>query len=112
MMKQVIIVRNDLKMDRGKMAAQVAHASLDAYRKSDSEERKGWESSGAKKIVLKVGSLKELMDIYKRVKRNLPCSLIKDAGMTQVRPGTVTALGIGPCKEEDIDKVTKDLKLL
>ena len=48
----------------------------------------------------------------KKLKKILPCALIKDAGRTQIEPGTITALGIGPALESDIDKYTKDLKLL
>ncbi len=112
MIKQVIIVRSDLKMDKGKIAAQVAHASLDAYRKADPAVREKWESEGSKKVVLKVGSKEEMITIYNKIKNRFPCSLIKDAGRTQVTPGSVTALGIGPCKEEEIDRVTGGLKLL
>jgi len=113
MYKQVIIVRRDLKLDKGKLAVQVAHASLDAYKKSDPALRREWESSGGKKVVVKVDSLRELIDLHRRAKElGLPCSLIRDAGKTRVPPGTITALGIGPCKEEDLDKVTGKLKIL
>ncbi len=112
MFKQVIIVRKDIKMDKGKMAAQVAHASIEAYKKSDSKERAEWEAEGSKKVILKVDDLKGLMKIHENVRGKFPCSLIRDAGRTQLEPGTVTVLGIGPCEEKEIDKVTKHLKLL
>ena len=58
-MKQVIIMRNDLKMGKGKIAAQACHASIAAYKKADPLKIKLWERDGAKKVVLKVNSLKE-----------------------------------------------------
>jgi len=111
--KQVIVVRKDLKLSRGKMCSQVAHASLDSYRKADGKTRSAWESSGAKKVVVGVGSLKELLDIKERAgELGIPCSLVRDAGRTHVPPGTVTCLGIGPGREGKIDKLTKELKLI
>jgi PTH2 family peptidyl-tRNA hydrolase len=112
MFKQVIIVRKDVGMEKGKLAAQVAHASLGAYKKAGESDRDEWEAEGSKKVVLKVDSLKEIIEIYDKVRKRLPCSLVRDAGKTQVSSGTVTALGIGPCREEDVDKITKHLKLL
>jgi len=113
MFKQVVVVRSDLKMSLGKTAAQIAHASLCSCKKADKEILENWEREGAKKVVLKVGSLEELLEIYKKVKKSgLPCCIIRDAGKTQLKAGTITCLGIGPEKEEKIDKITKHLKLL
>jgi PTH2 family peptidyl-tRNA hydrolase len=113
MYKQVVVVRKDLKLDKGKLAVQVAHASLDSYSKSDHKIRREWEMSGSKKVVLKADSLKNLLELYEMAKEfGLPCSLIRDAGKTSVPPGTVTVLGIGPCREDDLDKVTGKLKML
>lgn len=113
MYKQVIAVRKDLKLDKGKLAVQVAHAALDSYRKADPDSRGTWEKEGSKKVVVKAESLKELLDIQKKARNlGLPCSLIRDAGRTQLKPGTITALGIGPAEEGSIDKVTGKLKIL
>jgi PTH2 family peptidyl-tRNA hydrolase len=113
MYKQVIVVRKDLKMDKGKIAAQVAHASLEAYKKADPRKVIEWEAEGMKKVVVGVKGIKELMEIKDKVKRlKLPFSVIRDSGRTQLKPGTVTVLGIGPAEEEKIDRITKDLKLL
>lgn len=113
MYKQVIVVRKDLKMDKGKIAAQVAHASLEAYKKADTKDVIGWEAEGMKKVVVGVKDIKEFMEIKEMVKgANIPYSVIRDAGRTQIRPGTVTAMGIGPAKEEKINRITKNLKLL
>jgi PTH2 family peptidyl-tRNA hydrolase len=113
MYKQVVVVRRDLKLDKGKLAVQVAHASLDAYRKADPALRDEWENSGGKKVVARVETLKEMLDLYQKARKmGLPCSLIKDAGKTHIQPGTITAIGIGPCEEEELDKVTGGLKIL
>ena len=112
-LKQVIVIRKDIKMGKGKLAVQIAHASLGAYKMATEEMRKSWEESGEKKVVLKVGSERELLEIYKKAKRlKLPCFLVRDAGLTQLSPGTITAIGIGPEREEKIDKITGNLKLL
>ena len=113
MYKQVIAVRKDLKLDKGKLAVQVAHASLESYKKSSPEERREWESGGSKKVVVKVEGLRELLELQRKAKSlKLACSLIMDAGKTHLEPGTVTALGIGPDSEEKIDRVTGGLKIL
>jgi PTH2 family peptidyl-tRNA hydrolase len=111
--KQVIAVRSDLKLSRGKLSVQVAHASIDAYRKADAKVRSAWEASGSKKVVVRAESLKGLMEIYEEARQlKLPCALIRDAGRTEILPGTETAVGIGPCRGRDIDKVTGKLKML
>jgi PTH2 family peptidyl-tRNA hydrolase len=113
MYKQVIVVRSDIKMSLGKTAAQIAHASLSSCKKADKKVLEKWEREGAKKVVLKVNTLKELLEIYEKVKKEkISCFLVRDAGKTQLKPGTVTCLGVGPDKEDKIDKITKHLKLL
>ncbi len=114
--KQVIIIRTDLKMGAGKKCAQACHASLSASDLSRVKDKliwKNWKNSGQKKVVLKIDNMSELGLIYSQLqKRKIPCYLIKDAGLTQLAPGTTTALGIGPALSEDIDKITGELKLL
>ena len=111
--KQVIVVRADLSLGKGKMAAQVAHASLGAYRATGSRPREAWEDSGEKKVVVKAKYLDELMKLHAKAKAlRLPCALIRDAGKTAVEPGTVTALGIGPAEEKALDSLTGKLKLM
>jgi len=112
-LKQVIVVRKDLKISVGKLCAQVAHASIAAFLKAGILKRRKWLKEGMKKVVLQVNTEEELVSLYeKAVKLKLPCELIRDAGLTELEPGTVTALGIGPEDEEKIDKVTGALKLL
>ena len=111
--KQVILVRIDLKLPKGKLAVQVAHASLEAALKSSHSVMDEWRSYGGKKVVLKVADLNELKK-YEALarKEKLVAALIIDAGHTTIPSGTVTCLGIGPDKEEKIDRITGKLKIL
>lgn len=112
-MKQAILVRQDLQLPKGKLAVQVAHASVESAFKSDKKIIQQWRSKGAKKIVLKVKDEAELRDYHQKTKQaGLTTSLITDAGLTTVPPGTVTALGIGPDEDEKIDKLVGHLKLV
>lgn len=112
-MKQAIVIRTDLKMEKGKIASQCAHASVSAFLEADKKKSDAWLKQGMKKIVLKVENEKELLSMCRKAKaEKLPCVIITDAGMTQIEPGTLTALGIGPDVDEKIDKVTNKLKLL
>jgi PTH2 family peptidyl-tRNA hydrolase len=111
--KQCLIVRNDIKMSCGKKCAQAAHASIVAYEHADKNLKKAWYSEGQKKVVLKANderTLHELKVIAERA--GISSSLIQDAGMTEIPPGTITALGLGPAKSEDLDRITGNLSLL
>lgn len=111
--KQVILVRIDLKLPAGKLAAQVAHASVEAVLRSTPGDVKSWRSEGMKKIVLKVNDERELHRYNQQAKDfGLVTALITDAGHTVVEPGTITCLAIGPAKETDIDRVTGELSVL
>lgn len=111
--KQVILVRHDLKLPKGKMAVQCAHASSAALINSHKDDIKKWQIEGMKKVVLKVEDLGELLK-YKQQAEDLGLvtALIEDAGKTVLKPGTVTCLGIGPDNEEKIDKVSGKLKMV
>lgn len=111
--KQAIIVRADLNLSKGKLAAQVAHAAVSAADWAPKKDREKWMEQGQKKVVLKVPTLRDLYELREDARREgLPVALITDAGHTELPPGTVTTLGIGPAEEERIDKVTGDLKLV
>lgn len=113
MLKQVVLVRNDLKLPKGKLASQVAHASVEAVLKSDKEKVKKWRLLGSAKIVLKVDKKEDLYKFNQIAKDSgLVTALITDAGKTTIAPGTETCLGIGPDEEEKIDKITGHLKLI
>ncbi len=112
-LKQVIVVRQDLKLPKGKLAVQVAHGSVEAMLKTEKKILDAWLSQGMKKAVLKVPGEKELMDLFRKAKsEGLKTGLINDAGKTFLSPGTTTVLGIGPDKEEKIDRVTGHLGML
>ena len=112
-LKQVILVRQDLKLPKGKLAAQAAHASVEAVLKSESSIVKSWRREGMEKVVLKVKDEKELLHYFQLAKEaDLVTALITDAGHTVVAPGTKTCVGIGPNEEEKIDNITGKLLLL
>ena len=111
--KQVILVRDDLRLPKGKLAAQCAHASVEAALKSEKDILKAWRMLGAKKIVLKVATKDDLYRYNQLAKdAGLKSALITDAGKTVIAPGTETCVGIGPDEEEKIDKITGSLKML
>ncbi|MBI1970731.1 peptidyl-tRNA hydrolase [Candidatus Woesearchaeota archaeon] len=111
--KQVILVRDDLKLPKGKLAAQVAHASVETVMKADQGVVQKWRAEGMMKIVLKVKDEKELLNLHHQADyHGLTSALITDAGHTVVEPGTITVCGIGPALVSRIDEVTGHLQLL
>lgn len=113
--KQVIAVRRDLGMSPGKLAVQVAHASVSASeeaRKDKGEWLKGWLGEKQKKVVVEVRSEEELEELREKAEAlGIPHGLVKDAGLTELEPGTSTALGVGPAPSQEVDKVTGELSL-
>ena len=111
-MKQAIVARADLGMGEGKLAAQVAHASLQASEDARDRACREWKGNGQKKVVLRADSESELFALAERADIDgLPHTLVRDAGHTQLEPGTTTALAVGPAGESQIDAVTGDLSL-
>lgn len=111
-MKQAIVARTDVGMGTGKLAAQVAHASLSAYEKADERVRRQWRDGGQKKVVLKGSNERELFELAEIADREgLANAVVRDAGHTQLEPGTVTALAVGPGEDDRVDRVTGDLSL-
>lgn len=113
MYKQVIMVRQDLKLPKGKLAVQVAHACVESALNSDHDIVDEWRRMGAKKVVVKVKDLEELEQYYRKAKQaKFTACKISDAGKTVLAPGTVTCACIGPAREEQVDTVTGSLKIL
>lgn len=114
--KQVIIVRRDINMGTGKIAAQVAHAAVMGAEKVKASRRNwfsSWFAAGQAKVVLKVKNIEELMEVRKQAEELfLPVVQVQDSGLTQIPSGTTTCVGIGPAPSELVDKVTLGLKLL
>ena len=114
--KLVIVARKDLDLSKGKLAAQVGHASVECTLKAmkyDPDGFEEWLGGGQMKAVLKVAKEADFYPLKQAAERaGLTTALIKDAGHTEIPAGTVTVLGIGPGDETAIDKVTGHLSLL
>lgn len=131
--KQTIVVRKDLKMRKGKIAAQVAHASMkvffdrmeeteiawedepqDGYAFPVTPEMKQWIDGIFTKIVVGCQTEEEIFDLEKKAKTlNIPCAVIVDAGKTEFNGvPTVTCIALGPCKAEIVEELTKDFSLM
>ena len=131
--KQVLVVRKDLKMRKGKIAAQCAHASLliflekaDTYRDKDNDlsvyrisaptsgALDTWVQNSFAKICVYVTSEEELLSIHNKAKEaGVPSSLVTDQGRTELHGvPTTTVVAVGPGWPEDIDPITGDLPLL
>ena len=126
--KQVIILRKDLNMRKGKMVAQGAHASLAVLcnlminsggavtipKSKVTPPMQEWLDGSFAKICVSVNSEEELLEIYTQAKaKGIPCSLIRDAGRTEFNGvPTYTAVAIGPDTPERIDPITGQLPLL
>ena len=113
MYKQAIIIRQDLKLPKGKMAAQAAHASVRAVLNSDKKMVQEWNDEGMAKIVLKTDNEKLLLKLLQEAKdHGIKTAMITDAGKTVVAPGTKTCIALGPDEEEKIDEITSSLNLI
>jgi peptidyl-tRNA hydrolase, PTH2 family len=127
--KQVIVLRKDLNMRKGKMVAQGAHASMKVFfdlmarhddgsividEDSITDAMREWMDGSFTKVCVSVDSESELLQVFAYAKRaDLPCSLITDAGKTEFGGvATKTAVAVGPGPSEEVDKITGTLKLL
>ncbi len=118
--KMVFLVREDLKLGAGKIAAQVAHAAVGLYEKISTKGKSyyknalnHWKEFGAKKIVLRCKDLNDIKHTHHECKTfKIPSIMISDAGHTQVDPGTITVLGIGPEISDKLNKITGNFKLM
>jgi len=114
--KMVLVVRTDLGMTKGKIAAQASHATLACYKSLQASNPgllKHWERTGQAKIALKADSEDELLVLQAQAQSlNICARSIQDAGRTQIAAGSRTVLGIGPAPVRLINQVTGNLKLL
>ncbi|KAG8459871.1 hypothetical protein KFE25_014434 [Diacronema lutheri] len=112
----VLVVRTDLRMTKGKIAAQCCHGALGAYQlaaQTSPNALARWERSGCAKVALQVGSDAELIAVYRAARlHHLPHYLVVDAGRTQIEPGSKTVCAVGPAAVSAIDAITGALKLL
>ncbi|KOS13174.1 pth2-aminoacyl-trna hydrolase [Malassezia pachydermatis] len=106
----------DLKMDKGKIAAQCGHATLEVYKKakrSQPEYVHRWKQLGQTKIAIKVPDETQLLELQQTAKKlGVPAAVIQDAGRTQVAPGSRTVVGLGPAPVSVMDQLTRSFKLL
>ena len=113
--KQVIVLRTDLEMSKGKIAAQAGHAAVSAAEKARKKRPdwwSGWLEEGQCKIAVRVDSEEELLELERKAEELwLPSALITDRGLTELPPGTKTCLGIGPAPSDQVDKVTGNISL-
>ncbi|MCS5583087.1 MAG: peptidyl-tRNA hydrolase Pth2 [Pseudomonadales bacterium] len=111
-----IITRADLKLSKGKLAAQAAHAAVDAALTSSKVATKqlaDWRNNGARKIVVVARNLEHLKRIYGEARVDgLVAEMITDAGHTEIPAGTVTVVAIGPAERDEVDAIIGSLPLL
>ena len=114
--KLVIVLRTDIKMSKGKIAAQAGHAAVSASeyaRKNRPEWWNPWIMEGQCKIAVKVKSEQEICELERKARNaGLPAVLIVDRGLTEIPPNTITCLGIGPAPANKVDAITGKLSLL
>jgi len=111
--KQIIVVNESLKLPRGKLAAQVAHAAVAAFLEASDEAKRRWLAEGMPKVVLKSESAEKLEQLKEAAqRRGIPAYLVHDAGRTVVPAGTITCLGLGPASDNELDELTGELKLV
>jgi PTH2 family peptidyl-tRNA hydrolase len=113
-MKLAIVVRKDLGMSCGKIAGQVGHASVLAYHNGNASDIEKWLINGEqKKIILKTENGESLSEIASKAEaNNLQVNYVRDFGLTQIAPNTLTCIAIGPDEDDKIDSIIKELKLL
>ena len=112
----VLVTRSDLKLSRGKLAAQCGHAVAECVLKAKREQprmRKRYMRDGARKIVCETSDLESLRRLFGDARVcGLVSYMVTDAGHTEIPAGTVTVLGIGPGPRSEIDPLTSSLSLV
>lgn len=104
-----LVVRSDLKMGKGKTAAQCCHASLGLWTETPAQ---GWADSDYPHLLYKATSEDQLHAVAKKAQaEKVNWYLVADAGRTQIDPGSKTVLGLGPCGREKLERIASDLQL-
>jgi PTH2 family peptidyl-tRNA hydrolase len=114
-LQQVIVMRKDLNMRKGKMIAQACHASVKSILENQNDDRvKNWIENNYTKICVSVNSEEELLSVYEKAKSsNMICTLVEDLGFTEFNGiPTLTCCSIGPATKDELQTITGDLKLL
>jgi len=106
--KQVMVIRKDITMSPAKLGVQIAHGSIESYLKTDQLVRDKWYMEGMRKIILMVNSLDDLKNLIRASKDAI---YIVDFGLTEIEPNTITGVAFPIMLNEDIDKITKRIKL-
>ncbi|PWN19645.1 peptidyl-tRNA hydrolase II [Microstroma glucosiphilum] len=116
----VLLVRDDLKMDRGKIAVQCSHAALLLYTLPSSSTasltsplsrdvarwRSAWQAEGHPALPLRIPDLHSMHALaLEAQQRGVPTAIVRDAGRTQVQRGSETVLGIGPAEGRVMDEI-------
>jgi len=113
--KLMIVVRDDLNISPGKLAVQASHASVSCAVESEKKKKryfKRWMKEGQKKVLVRCDDIEHMKFLRDRAsEKGLVTKLVSDAGLTEVKSGTKTCLGIGPGPNDLIDDVTGDLSL-
>ncbi|EQB53704.1 peptidyl-tRNA hydrolase PTH2 [Colletotrichum gloeosporioides Cg-14] len=122
--KLVLVVRTDLGMTKGKMAAQASHATLACYKSLSKAATRDpssaaakilsrWERLGQAKIAVQIKDQDEMLELMGKARSlGITAEVIADAGRTQIEAGSLTVLGVGPAPKSLVDQVTSHLKLL
>jgi peptidyl-tRNA hydrolase, PTH2 family len=113
--RMIFVIDNSLKMKKGKVAAQCAHAAIGLYKHANIFAKsavKQWEKESYAKITCKGDNEEHLILLQELAcSKNICTHLVVDAGRTQIEPGSKTVLAIGPALKSELDAITGDLKL-
>jgi PTH2 family peptidyl-tRNA hydrolase len=113
-----LVTRSNLKLSKGKLAAQCSHAAVECALKAKAKRGAArhlaqWRARGARKIVLKTETEQDLRELYAQAESaGLVTYLVRDAGHTEIPAGTITVVGIGPGPRHSIDALTGDFTLV
>ena len=112
----VLVTRKDLKLSRGKVAAQCSHAAVECALKASGEcpkQLESWRQNGARKIVVEAPNLDTLKRLFGDAQADdIVCYMVRDAGHTEIPAGTVTVVGLGPGSRDSIDALTGSFGLV